>query len=119
MKRKTAGNNIFEIGRVSFSADRFVVTESFVLRIKICAKNPALRAAAKRQLQYRSPINAKTTFALVHNFRTEALAYKFPISPPYYQNLKKPTPFHERTPLPPQRASGQAGVWRRAGAGSG
>lgn len=35
-------------GGVSCSADGFVVAESSVLRMKLSAKNPALRVAAKR-----------------------------------------------------------------------
>ena len=41
-------NSTFAIGGVSCSADSFVVTESFVLRMNICAKNPAHRKSAKR-----------------------------------------------------------------------
>lgn len=46
-ERKTTANSTFEIGGVSFSADSFVVAESSVLRINICAKNPAYRKSAK------------------------------------------------------------------------
>ena len=41
-------NSTFAIGGVSCSADSFVVTESSVLRMNICAEKPALRQAAKR-----------------------------------------------------------------------
>jgi hypothetical protein len=41
-------NSTFAIGGVSYSADSFVVAESFVLRINICGKNPAHRKSAKR-----------------------------------------------------------------------
>jgi len=41
-------NGTFAIGGVSCSADTFVVTESFVLRINICGKKPAHRKSAKR-----------------------------------------------------------------------
>lgn len=44
--RKTAYNSTFAIGGVSSSKDSLVVAEIFVLRIKICAKNPRLRQAA-------------------------------------------------------------------------
>jgi hypothetical protein len=46
--RKTTGNSTFAIGGVSCSADNFVVAESFVLRINICAEKPAHRKSAKR-----------------------------------------------------------------------
>ncbi len=41
-------NSTFAIGRVSFSADSFVVTESSVLRMTSCVKKPAHRKSAKR-----------------------------------------------------------------------
>jgi len=44
-------NSTFAIGGVSYSADSFVVAESFVLRINICGKNPAHRKSAKRYPQ--------------------------------------------------------------------
>ena len=40
--RTPAGNSTFAIGGVSCSADSFVVAESFVLRINISGKNPAI-----------------------------------------------------------------------------
>jgi hypothetical protein len=46
--RSSAANSTFAIGGVSRSADSFVVTESSVLRINICAENPAHRKSAKR-----------------------------------------------------------------------
>jgi hypothetical protein len=46
-----AGNSTFAIGGVSCSADNFVQTESFVLRIKFSGKNPAHRKSAKRWQQ--------------------------------------------------------------------
>ena len=51
-KSKTAHNSTFAIGGVSCSTDSFVVTESSVLRINICAKNPAHRQSAKRYSQW-------------------------------------------------------------------
>jgi hypothetical protein len=45
---KTAYNSTFAIGGVSFSADSFVVKDSFVLRMNICAEIPAHRKSAKR-----------------------------------------------------------------------
>jgi len=47
----TAYNSTFAIGGVSCSADSFVVTESSVLRMNICAEKPAHRKSAKRYLQ--------------------------------------------------------------------
>jgi len=47
-KIKTAGNSTFAIGGVSCSAESFVVAESAVLRINICAKKPAHRKSANR-----------------------------------------------------------------------
>jgi hypothetical protein len=41
-------NSTFAIGGVWCSADSLVVAESFVLRINICAENPAHRKSAKR-----------------------------------------------------------------------
>lgn len=46
-----AGNSTFAIGGVSYSKGSFVVTESFVLRINICAENPAHRKSANRYAQ--------------------------------------------------------------------
>jgi hypothetical protein len=46
--KSTGYNSTFAIGGVSCSADSFMVTESFVLRINICAKKPAHRKSAKR-----------------------------------------------------------------------
>ena len=46
-KARTA-NSTFAIGGVSFSADSFVVAESFVLRINISSEKPAHRKSAKR-----------------------------------------------------------------------
>jgi len=45
---RAADNSTFAIGGVSCSADSFVVTESSVLRINICAKKPAHRKSANR-----------------------------------------------------------------------
>jgi hypothetical protein len=41
-------NSTFAIGGVSCSAESFVVAESFVLRMNICAEKPAHRKSAKR-----------------------------------------------------------------------
>nr|MBK9653653.1 hypothetical protein [Bacteroidota bacterium] len=49
MDCKTATNSTYAIGGVSFYADSFVVAESFVLRMNICAENPTHRKSAKRQ----------------------------------------------------------------------
>ena len=47
-RRKTLYNSTFAIGGVSFSADSFVVIESSVHCINICAKKAAHRKSAKR-----------------------------------------------------------------------
>jgi hypothetical protein len=47
-QRSTGGNSTFAIGGVSCSADSFVVAESSVLRMNICAEKPAHRKSAKR-----------------------------------------------------------------------
>ncbi len=57
MKHSNKTENIayhskFAIGGVSCSADSFVVTESSVLRMNICAEKPAHGKSAKR---YRQP----------------------------------------------------------------
>ena len=49
-KESRTANSTFAIGGVSFSADSFVVAESFVLRIKFSGKNPAHRKSANRYL---------------------------------------------------------------------
>jgi len=46
--KKAAANSTFAIGGVSCPLDSFVVTESSVLRINICAEKPAHRKSAKR-----------------------------------------------------------------------
>jgi hypothetical protein len=46
-----AANSTFAIGGVSCSVGRFVETESFMLRINICGKNPPLHKAANRYTQ--------------------------------------------------------------------
>lgn len=44
----TTANSKFAIGGVSHSADHFLVTESSVLRMDICGKEPAHHKSAKR-----------------------------------------------------------------------
>ena len=44
-------NSTFAIGGVSCYADTFVVAQSSVLRINICAKKPAHRKSANRYKQ--------------------------------------------------------------------
>ena len=46
--KKPTANSTFAIGGVSCSADSFVVAESSVLRMNICAENPAHRKSANR-----------------------------------------------------------------------
>jgi len=48
MDRKATHNSGLTKGGVSYFADTFVQGSSFVLRMNICAKNPALRQAANR-----------------------------------------------------------------------
>jgi hypothetical protein len=43
-----AGNSTFAIGGVTCFYDTFVVNESAVLRMNICAKKPAHRKSANR-----------------------------------------------------------------------
>ncbi len=47
-ERRAATNRTFAIGGFLCSADSFVVAESSVLRINICAKKPAHQKSAKR-----------------------------------------------------------------------
>jgi hypothetical protein len=48
MERKTGYNSTFAIGGVSSPLDNFVVVESSVLRMSICAEIPAHRKSAER-----------------------------------------------------------------------
>ena len=48
LQSRAAPNSTFSIGEVSCTANSFVVAESFVLRINICAENLAHRKSAKR-----------------------------------------------------------------------
>jgi len=48
--KKPTANSTFAIGGVSCSADSFVVAESSVLRMNICAENPAHRKSANRSV---------------------------------------------------------------------
>ena len=47
-KRTTTANSGLAKGGVSCIVETFVVNQTFVLRMNFCAKNPALRQAAKR-----------------------------------------------------------------------
>ena len=47
-ERRTADNSGLAKGGVSCFVETFVLNQTFVLRMNICAKNPALRQAAKR-----------------------------------------------------------------------
>ncbi len=49
--KKPAPNSTFAIGGVSCSAESFVVTESAVLRMNICAEKPAHRKSANPWVQ--------------------------------------------------------------------
>ena len=50
MDRITTANSTFAIAGVSCSAGSFVVAESSVIRINICAEKPAHSKAAKRYI---------------------------------------------------------------------
>jgi hypothetical protein len=50
VKRAAYNSGLAKVA-VSFSADTFVVNQTFVLRINICGKNRHLRQAAKRYQQ--------------------------------------------------------------------
>jgi hypothetical protein len=52
LTRKTGYNSTFAIGGVSSTADTFVVAESSVLRMNLCAEKPAHRKSAKRCLLF-------------------------------------------------------------------
>ena len=71
-REKTAYNSTFAIGGVSCSADSLVVNESFVLRINISGKSPALRVAAKRY----KPLNDKLTLKTCRQFCTLVFHFK-------------------------------------------
>ena len=47
-QRTTTANSGLAKGGVSCIVETFVVNQTFVLRMNFCAKNPALRQAAKR-----------------------------------------------------------------------
>jgi hypothetical protein len=51
-RRKAAYNSTFAIGGVSSSSDSFVVAESLVLRMNICAAKPAHRKSTKRYVSF-------------------------------------------------------------------
>ena len=51
-ERNTAGNSTFAIGGVTCFYDTFVVKESAVLRMNICAEKPAHRKSAKRYMAF-------------------------------------------------------------------
>lgn len=51
-KEQRTANSTFAIGGGSCSTDNFVVIESLVLRMNICAEKPAHRKSANRYRQY-------------------------------------------------------------------
>jgi hypothetical protein len=51
IKEARTANSTYPKGGVSCFADSFVVAESFVLIINICAEKPAHRKSAKRYVQ--------------------------------------------------------------------
>jgi hypothetical protein len=67
-RRMPTTNSTYPKGGVSCSKDSFVVNQTLVFQIKFCAKNPALRVAAKRYVQAkRHPASETATFKR-HNF---------------------------------------------------
>ena len=48
----TTANSGLAKGGVSCFVETFVVNQTFVLRMSFCGKNPALRQAAKRCVQF-------------------------------------------------------------------
>jgi hypothetical protein len=56
-ERNTTANSTFAIGGDSCSANTFVVAESFVLQMNICAKKPAHRKSANRQSVSKPPFH--------------------------------------------------------------
>jgi len=52
MEINTTANSTLAIGGVSSPLDSFVVAESSVLRMNICAEKPAHRQSAKRYVPY-------------------------------------------------------------------
>jgi hypothetical protein len=63
LTKKAAHNSTFAIGGVSCSADSFVVAESFVFRINICAEKPAHRKSAKRYGQVKKNDTIKLKYS--------------------------------------------------------
>jgi hypothetical protein len=61
-KRTTTANSGLAKGGVSCFVERFVQGPTFVLRMNICAKNPALRQAAKRYGRLKDPTH-------LHNYQ--------------------------------------------------
>ncbi len=59
MRRRTGANTGLAKVAVQCSADTFVVNQSLVLRINICAKNPPLRQAAKRYKPFKKTENKR------------------------------------------------------------
>jgi hypothetical protein len=51
-KKARTANRTFAIGGVSYSADSFVVAESSILRINICADKPAHRKSANHYASF-------------------------------------------------------------------
>ncbi len=63
-ERRATANSTFATGGVSRSAGSFVVAESSVLRMNICAENPAHRKSANRCMQ----VFFATEYILSNNF---------------------------------------------------
>ena len=68
-KRTTTANSGLAKGGVSCFVERFVQGPTFVLRMNICAKNPALRQAAKRWHQLIR--NEQTSHNILFHYKFE------------------------------------------------
>ena len=58
-RRTTTANSGLAKGGVSCFVETFVVYQTFLLRMNICGKNPALRQAA---IRYRQPLGDNANF---------------------------------------------------------
>jgi len=62
-ERKAATNSTYKKLAVQYSADTFVVQQTFVLRMNICVENRQLLVAANRQTVQKHQINSKKLFS--------------------------------------------------------
>jgi len=68
---KPAHNRTYPQVAVSYSEDTFVVNQSLVLRISICAKNRHLRVAANRWWQFWTTTTRNTFIYETENPKSE------------------------------------------------